>query len=280
MCIRDSSHGVAEYILRYEPLAAYLTARGFAVVGHDHLGHGASVAEGVPRLYFGPPGSWDLVVEDLYTCRRHCARRFPGVPLFLLGHSMGSFLVRTYLIRHPGTVDGAILMGTGHMRPGFLAVGKAFAAHEIRRLGAERPSSAVARLSFGAYNRTFAPNRTAFDWISANAANVDAYVADPLCGGNPTMGLFREMLRGLCGEEGFTLALDGADFLLTVRLALTARQMLSDTAALLDRVVPVNLTVDLSLRYNQHQTLLGRTHAALAAYTHDQLRNEVLANGG
>ena len=56
--------------------------------------------------------------------------------------------------------------------------------------------------------------------------------------------------------------------------------MLSDTAALLDRVVPVNLTVDLSLRYNQHQTLLGRTHAALAAYTHDQLRNEVLANGG
>lgn len=191
------SHGVAEYILRYEPLAAYLTARGFAVVGHDHLGHGASVAEGAPRLYFGPPGSWDLVVEDLYTCRRHCARRFPGVPLFLLGHSMGSFLVRTYLIRHPGTVDGAILMGTGHMRPGFLAVGKAFAAHEIRRLGAERPSSAVAWLSFGAYNRTFAPNRTAFDWISANAANVDAYVADPLCGGNPTMGLFREMLRGL-----------------------------------------------------------------------------------
>ena len=82
-----------------------------------------------------------------------------------------------------------------------------------------------------------------------------------------TMARLGEMLRGLCGEEGFTLALDGADFLLTVRLALTARQMLSDAAALLDRVVPVNLTVD-------------RTHAALEAYTHDQLRNEVLANGG
>ena len=68
--------------------------------------------------------------------------------------------------------------------------------------------------------------------------------------------------------------------LIHICLALTARQMLSDAAALLDRVVPVNLTVDLSLRYNQHQTLLGRTHAALAAYTHDQLRNEVLANGG
>ena len=59
------SHGVAEYILRYEPFAAYLTERGFAVVGHDHLGHGASVAEGAPRLYFGPKGSWDWVGEDL-----------------------------------------------------------------------------------------------------------------------------------------------------------------------------------------------------------------------
>ena len=74
------SHGVAEYILRYEPFAAYLTERGFAVVGHDHLGHGASVAEGAPRLYFGPKGSWDWVVEDLYTRRCLAGKRFPGVP--------------------------------------------------------------------------------------------------------------------------------------------------------------------------------------------------------
>ena len=89
------SHGVAEYILRYEPFAAYLTERGFAVVGHDHLGHGASVAEGAPRLYFGPKGSWNWVVEDLYTRRCLAGKRFPGVPYFLLGHSMGSFLART-----------------------------------------------------------------------------------------------------------------------------------------------------------------------------------------
>ena len=89
------SHGVAEHILRYEPFAAYLTERGFAVVGHDHLGHGASVAEGAPRLYFGPKGSWDWVVEDLYTRRCLAGKRFPGVPYLLLGHSMGSFLART-----------------------------------------------------------------------------------------------------------------------------------------------------------------------------------------
>ena len=86
------SHGVSEHILRYEPLAAYLTERGFAVAGHDHLGHGLSVAAGAHRLYFGPRGSWDWVVQDLYTRRELAGRRFPGLPVFLLGHSMGSFL--------------------------------------------------------------------------------------------------------------------------------------------------------------------------------------------
>ena len=93
------SHGVSEHILRYEPLASYLTARGFAVAGHDHLGHGTSVAAGVPRLYFGPRGSWDWVVEDLYARRELAGRRYPGLPVFRLGHAMGSFLARTYLIR-------------------------------------------------------------------------------------------------------------------------------------------------------------------------------------
>ena len=191
------SHGVAEYILRYEPFAAYLTERGFAVMGHDHLGHGASVAEGAPRLYFGPRGSWDWVVEDLYTRRCLAGKRFPGVPYFLLGHSMGSFLARAYLIRYPGTVDGAVIMGTGHMTSAFVAAGQLFVGREIRRVGETRPSDAVTKLSFGTYNRAFAPNRTAFDWVSADRANVDAYITDPLCGGNPSMGLFREMLSGI-----------------------------------------------------------------------------------
>ena len=179
------SHGVAEYILRYEPFAEYLTAHGFAVVGHDHLGHGQSVAEGAPRLYFGPKGSWSWVVDDIYARRQLAGRRFPGVPYFLLGHSMGSFLARTYLIRYPGTVDGAILMG------------RAVAAEEARRVGEDQSSPLVQELAFGAYNKRFAPNRTEFDWLSVNPDNVDRYIQDPLCGGNPTIGLFREMLGGL-----------------------------------------------------------------------------------
>lgn len=191
------AHGVAEYILRYAPLAEFLTARGFAVVGHDHLGHGSSVAEGAPRLYFGPKGSWNWVVEDIYTLRTLAGRRFPGVPYFLLGHSMGSFLLRTYLVRYPGTVDGAIIMGTGHMPAAALSAAKFFVAQQILKVGDKKSSAAVTKLSFGTYNRMFAPNRTAFDWITVSTAAVDAYIKDPLCGDNPTMGLFREMLSGM-----------------------------------------------------------------------------------
>lgn len=113
--ILQIAHGVAEYALRYEPFARFLNAHGFLVVANDHLGHGESVAEGAPRLYFGEKGSWQHVVDDMYTLRCRIGEAYPELPYFIMGHSMGSFLTRTYLIRYPGTVKGAILMGTGRI---------------------------------------------------------------------------------------------------------------------------------------------------------------------
>ena len=191
------SHGVSEYILRYEPLAEYLTERGFAVAGHDHLGHGESVVPGGARMYFGPRGSWLWVAADVAARRRLARERHPDAPCFLLGHSMGSFLARTDLILRPGETDGAILMGTGQMAPALVAAGRAIAAEEAARIGEDRPSPLVEKLAFGAYNRVFAPNRTSHDWLSRDPENVDRYLADPLCGGSPTTGLFREMLWGI-----------------------------------------------------------------------------------
>jgi len=190
-------HGVSEHILRYAPFAEYLTAHGFAVVGHDHLGHGTTVAPGAPRLYFGPKGSWDWVVQDIETLRQMSRERFPGIPYFLLGHSMGSFLARTHLIRHPGVTDGAVIMGTGQMAPLLIKGGRAVAAIESLRVGEEHGSPLVQALSFKTYNKIFAPNRTGFDWLSVNEENVDSYISHPLCGGNPSIGLFREMLWGM-----------------------------------------------------------------------------------
>ena len=196
------AHGIAEHILRYESLADYLTERGFAVTGNDHLGHGSSGPE--RRLSFGPAGTWEWVTADMDTLRRRTREKFPGIPLFLLGHSMGSFLARTYLIRFPGLVDGCILIGTGQPPAILIAAGLLMTAEEQIRLGYDRPSRLLNALAFGAYNAPFAPNQTTHDWLSVNEENVDRFLASPLCGGIPTVGLIREMLRGLrfIGKQG------------------------------------------------------------------------------
>ena len=191
------AHGVAEYGARYEPFAQYLCSHGFVVVANDHLGHGKSLIAGKPMVYFGEKDGWWHVVDDIETLRAKVAKVFPDVPYFLFGHSMGYFLSRTHLIRYPGKLDGCILCGTGHQPAAVIAGGKFIADREIRRLGKHAFSVKADNLAFGAYNKAFAPNRTPFDWISARTANVDAYIADPLCGGNTTLGLFRDMLDGL-----------------------------------------------------------------------------------
>lgn len=174
--ILQIAHGVAEYALRYEPFARFLNAHGFLVVANDHLGHGESVAEGAPRLYFGEKGSWQHVVDDMYTLRCRIGEAYPELPYFIMGHSMGSFLTRTYLIRYPGTVKGAILMGTGQNPDAMLVGGKVLASVLARKVGRENASDVVEKLAFGAYNKAFAPNRTGYDWLSVSEENVDAYI--------------------------------------------------------------------------------------------------------
>ena len=110
---------------------------------------------------------------------------------------MGSFLTRTYLIQYPGTLDGVILSGTGQEPAPLVALGRALASLECRRLGSQGVSPLVDALSLGAYNRRFRPNRTGADWISSDPAAVDAYLADPLCRPKPTVSMFRDMMGGL-----------------------------------------------------------------------------------
>ena len=191
------AHGVAEYGARYAPFARFLCGHGFVVVANDHLGHGQSLIPGGPMVYLGEKDGWWNVVDDMECLRSRVAKVFPDRPYFLFGHSMGSFLSRTHLIRYPGRLDGCSLCGTGHQSPALIAGGKLIADREIRRLGKKAFSARADDLAFGAYNKAFAPTRTRFDWVSASEENVDAYIADPLCGGDTTLGLFRDMLDGL-----------------------------------------------------------------------------------
>lgn len=188
-------HGVAEHIGRYDPAARFLAAHGYVVCGEDHLGHGLTA--GGKFGYFGPKNGWDLVARDIRRLRELEGEKFPSLPYVMLGHSMGSFLTRTYLIRWPGTVDAAVLSGTGQESAAAVAFGKTLSGALCRTKGPDYVSKTVNDLSLGAYNRAFKPNRTSSDWISRDEAAVDAYLADPLCGFLPTVAMFRDMMGGL-----------------------------------------------------------------------------------
>ena len=190
-------HGVAEHIARYDAFARYLNGLGIAVVGHDHLGHGLSLPEGGTPVFFGAGNTWNTVVDDIYVLHQRIRLWYPDVPLCIMGHSMGSFLTRTYLIRYPGTVKAAVIMGTGWQPKAVIAGGMAVAKAVGAVVGENGTSDLVTNLAFGAYNKLFAPNRTSCDWLSADEGNVDAYMADPLCGADTTVGLFRQMLSGI-----------------------------------------------------------------------------------
>ena len=114
-------HGIAEHVGRYEEIAQFLAAHGFLVCGEDHLGHGRTVEDGAYG-FFAPEGGWDLAVADVRRLRERMGAEHPRLPCFLLGHSMGSFLARTYLIRYPGTLTGCILSGTGQERAPLVAL--------------------------------------------------------------------------------------------------------------------------------------------------------------
>ena len=189
-------HGISEHIGRYDETARFLAEHGFLVCGEDHLGHGRTVTDG-SYGFFAPENGWTLAARDVRALRKLEGARHPNLPYFLLGHSMGSFLTRTYLSLWPGTVSGAVLMGTGQEPAPLVALGKRISALECRRLGPRGVSPLVHTLSLGAYNRRFRPSRTPSDWLSRDPAEVDAFLADPLCQSRPTVSLFRDMMGGL-----------------------------------------------------------------------------------
>ena len=190
-------HGISEYIDRYTQAARFLADHGFVVVGSDHLGHGRTASGAEEYGFFCEKNGWHTVSGDVRRLRTLMGEKYPDLPYFILGHSMGSFLARTYLIDWPGTVTGAIISGTGQ-EPAFIVAAGLHLSNLICKISGPRThSKLIEQLAFGAYNKQFAPARTRADWISRDEEVVDAYVADPLCSFMPTAGMFRDMMEGL-----------------------------------------------------------------------------------
>ena len=195
--ILQLAHGIASHISRFEPLAEYMCARGIAVVGNDHLGHGESVAGEENRMFFAETGGWDMVLADMRRLTELLHTAFPDVPIFLLGHSMGSFLARCYAIRWQEGIDGLILSGTGQQPAALISAGRTMAEGEVRSKGARFQSEKLQKLLFGSYTKQIKPCRTPLDWLSRDPEVVDRYAADPQCGGTPTASLVCDMLGGI-----------------------------------------------------------------------------------
>ena len=191
------AHGIAEHIMRYDAFARFLADKGFAVFGNDHLGHGKSCENEEDYCWFGDDHGWFLALEDMHRLSERARDEDPGIPFFLFGHSMGSFLARTFLINYPGEVDGCVLSGTGQQAPELCNAGILVAKAEALRLGKKGRSPLVNKLCFANYNVRIKDPRTDCDWLTRENAVVDEYVADGLCGGIPTNGLVIDMLNGI-----------------------------------------------------------------------------------
>lgn len=185
-------HGMCEYIDRYHDFAVFLTEQGYAVIGHDHLGHGKSMSSESEQGYFADENGHSVVVEDMHRITGFGKSRWYGKPWFILGHSMGSFMTRRYITRYSDELAGAIIMGTGMIPGGVAKAGRMAATLIGKTRGWHHPSKLLTSMVLGGNNKPFKPARTGNDWLTKDEVIVDKYVADPLCGFMFTAGAYKD----------------------------------------------------------------------------------------
>ena len=194
-------HGMVEFIARYDNFAKYLCDNGFLVIGHDHLGHGQSVMSEEELGYFGKGGN-AFLIGDIHRLREQTEAAYPGVPYFILGHSMGSFLVRQYLVEgepeaYANGLTGAIAMGTGWQPNAALKMGKLVSGVAEMARGDHYRSKLIQNIVMGSYNHKIKNPRTKDDWLTKDTEIVDVYTNEPLCQFRFTTNAYYNMFKGI-----------------------------------------------------------------------------------
>lgn len=204
--ILQITHGMTEHIGRYETFAREMTALGIAVAGFDLRGHGRNPGDKAIAS-FGE-GGWEASIVDMKRFYDLLEERFPGIPHYLHGFSLGSFLLREYLSRYPEDCAGAVILGTGNQPGWLLSIMMAIVKEQIKKAGFDGYSPLVRQLSFGTYNQKFKPNRTEKDWLCSDNETIDDFIADPLCREDFSTGLFYQMLSAMKrtgGKEAYDM---------------------------------------------------------------------------
>lgn len=187
-------HGMSEHRSRYDEFAKYLVSRGYAAVTYDLPGHGETAGKD-PLGYFGDENGWQTLTDSAEEIAERCRSEFPGVPLILFGHSMGTIIGRCFLQKHDNELCEAILSGAPNYQsaiPVAIFLGNVTALFK----GKKGHSKMLDSLSTGTFAKSVKNARTDFDWLSYNSKNVDAYIADPLCGFPFTVAGYQDLFHG------------------------------------------------------------------------------------
>ena len=191
------NHGMAEHAARYERVSKVLARNGYGVYAHDHRGHGQTTAPGSSLGFFARRDGWDKVINDVGSVNNRIRQRHPDLPIICFGHSMGSIVAFNYALRHPESITALALWNSGVETGALAAVFSLILRVQRMFKGSDVPSGLAQKASFETWNKEFAPNRTEYDWLSRDEAEVDKYVADPLCGFPASIGLWLDVLAGV-----------------------------------------------------------------------------------
>lgn len=192
------AHGMAEHSQRYASFGEFLAQHGWAVCMNDHAGHGQSA---ITKGHFADSDGWNCVVTDLHALLEETKALFPGLPVCMMGHSMGSFLTREYITRWGAELDACVICGTMGRNPS-LGAALALAGLQCRTKGPKSPGVLLDQLSTGGYYKQFKNPVNQFAWLSANEDNCRSYAADPLCGFVFTAKAYQDLFGGLRAVTG------------------------------------------------------------------------------
>ncbi|WP_010647485.1 alpha/beta hydrolase [Oceanobacillus massiliensis] len=187
------AHGMAEHIGRYDTFANYLTEQGFLVFGNDHRGHGRTGERQGIQGYFADENGFHKTAEDLYEVTKHIRQDDSETPIYIIGHSMGSFLVRNYIQAHSDIISGAVLSGTGFYPKAVSLAGKGIAS----MLPPKQASKLMNHLAFSSNNHKIKERKNGFEWLTRDESILETYMNDPFTGFIPTGRFFYDLLTGI-----------------------------------------------------------------------------------
>lgn len=187
------NHGLAEHAARYARFADFLADKGFHAYAHDHRGHGGTTAPDAPPRMFGPYPSAEKVIADTEAVHDHIAEKHPGLPVITFGHSMGGLIAMNHTLRYPGRAQATAVWNANFTAGATGAAVRLILAWERFRLGSDAASRILPKLTFQAWAKQIPNRRTEFDWLSRVPEEVDKYVADPLCGWDASVEMWRDL---------------------------------------------------------------------------------------